>query len=165
VFCERLVLPERARNVARQEAKAAVGVSLCGSCLFYVPHCCYSSYGLVFLRIRFFFTSKYQITCLRSYYSPFHFSGWFSFPLHPPSQKRGSNFFSDKKTQRDGRPCWTLDIGSESCLKTNLVWTKVKMDSDGRRMAFQHSRGGTVQEEVGTGEQFKWKIKNTKCSI
>jgi len=28
------------------------------------------------------------------------------------------------------------------------------MDSDGGRLAFQHTRGGTVQEEVGTEEQF-----------
>jgi hypothetical protein len=58
-----------------------------------------------------------------------------------------------------------LDIGFESCLKKNLAWTKVKMDSDRGRLAFQHSRWGTVQQEVGTGgEQFKWMIKNTKCS-
>lgn len=165
MFCEWLVLPERARNVARQEAKAAVGVSLCGSCLFYVPHCCYSSYGLVFLRIRFFLLQNIKSPASGLITLPFIFQGDSHSPCTLLPKKEEVTFFSDKKTQRDGRPCWTLDIGSESCLKKSLAWTKVKMDSDGRRLAFQHSRGGTVQEEVGTGEQFKWKIKNTKCSI
>jgi hypothetical protein len=54
MFCVRLVISQSDRSVTRQEAKAAVGFSFCGSSLFYVLHCYSSSHGRVFSRILFF---------------------------------------------------------------------------------------------------------------
>lgn len=145
-----------------RKQKLQLGVSLCGSCLFYVPHCCYSSYGLVFLRIHFFFASKYQITCLRSYYSPFHFSGWFSFPLHPLTplpKKEEVTFFQIKRSKGTGDTAgpWTLAL--------NHVWKRILHERRLRWILLQEGwpfntlERGTVQEDVGTGgQQFKWMI-------
>lgn len=107
MFYGRLVPRQSDRNVTRQEAKAAIGFPFCGSSLFYVHHCCSSSLAWCFHEY-FFFASKYQITCLRSYYSPFHFSGVILFPFQL-REKRGSSFFSDRKVHRGKRR--RVDLG------------------------------------------------------
>lgn len=98
-----------------------------------------------------FFTSKYQITCLRSYYSPSRFSG--VIVITPQSRKkRGSNFFFEEKHAEEKATLsgpWTLGL-IHRFLKSDLSFTKVKMNSEGGSLAFQRSREGKVQEEVGT---------------
>jgi hypothetical protein len=108
VFCERLVVSQRTRNVARQEAKAAVGVSFCGSSIFCVAHRCYSSYGLVFLRILFFLLQNIKSPASGLITLPFIFQGDSHSLCTLPPKKEEVTFFQIKLSKgRETR----LDLG------------------------------------------------------
>lgn len=149
MFCERSVVSQSDRSVARREAKAAVGFPFCGSCLFYVLHCCYSSYGLVFSRI-FFLLQNIKSPASGLIALPFIFQGVILIPPQSRKKKEEVTFFRRERCGGVDDVEWTLGTASDSSLESNLSSTKVNMNSEGGSLAFQHSRGGKVQEEVGT---------------